>query len=67
MNEQKNIGNFGFYGKQKIAYLDSETARRILVTLVMKSIYHCILHSNSLSNEMDKFLLDVRGLPINIL
>ena len=31
---------------------------------VMKSIYHCILHSNSLSNEMDKSLLDVRGLPI---
>ena len=34
---------------------------------VMKSIYHCILHSNSLSNEMDKSLLEVRGLPINIL
>ena len=33
---------------------------------MMKSIYHCILHSNSLSNEMDKSLLDVRGLPISI-
>ena len=31
---------------------------------------YCLLytsHSNSLSNEMDKSLLEVRGLPINIL